>query len=139
MECLYRTYEGEDRSSDVAKTLKAYIEVFNEEATGRQKMSEVIKSCMVKEAKAKDEAKDEDRKIKVSISFNPLADLTMMEMMAANRTDQMGDGLPTVIEFRRAVLLALARQGGNLAESGAPRDELARVVERDLKHLTRQK
>ena len=96
---------------------------------GQKRMGEIVKRCRVKACYHADDVEEKDKKAVMMISFNPFMD------MASVAEDIMEEGLPSVIQIRRAVDATMKRELCDRVEGPAPKGELPRQVERNLRAL----
>ncbi|CAK0911273.1 unnamed protein product, partial [Prorocentrum cordatum] len=115
--------------------LQAYQRLFHTEK-GMKFVKEVFGSFRVKEAHNEEGTAEKDVKVKASFNLNPLADVAMLIECLKVKTE--GD-VPSLGILRRAMMLALEEAGGVQSDGPAPKDELTRVVERQMQGLQRMR
>ncbi|CAK0893836.1 unnamed protein product, partial [Prorocentrum cordatum] len=122
----------EDCSDGAHKdVLMAYQKLFNQES-GPHFVKEIFGMFKLKEAYSEDGAEEKDIQVKVDIHINPMADVEMLvECMKVKVEGQ----IPPIGILRRAILKAFVQAGAQAGEGPGPKDELARVVERQLHGL----
>ena len=89
-------------------------------------MNKTFKVCRLKDAYAKEDQSEDQKRTKVTVSFNKLADFRPYEQ------EEMGDGATTE-EVRMAFLTGKRKFGAEKMMGQAPKPELVRVVERQLR------
>ena len=130
---------------EILKTWLAYAEQCATPAV----VEETILACRSKEAYGGpqgDEAKPEDRKTKVLMAFNTMADweefLPVKKDEEKSSMEVEAGGVKyelSILNLRRSIHKTILGQGGLLRRGAGPKEELTRVVERDLKKLQRRR
>ncbi|CAK0867226.1 unnamed protein product, partial [Prorocentrum cordatum] len=120
-------YNKEDGAKEVLGKYKVLIN----SGAGRAALTELFGCFRVKEAYSEDGTDEKNIKVKITYQVNPAADLEKVAMT----TKFVMDTMPSPQTFRRAMHATFLEQGGVEAEGPAPKDELTRVTERQLKAL----
>ena len=107
--------------------------VFNHEELGHRCTGATFGVMIVKEAWSPDGTAEKDKKGKVTLQLRPLADLELMWKMCSgsDQSAAVGEGF-SALQLRTAILETMEQLGGEKQEGPGPKEELPRVIERQL-------
>ena len=125
----------ESVSKEGAKDVLGKYKMLINSQAGRRAVTELFGCFKVKEAYSEDGTDDQHIKVKFTYQINPAADLEKITMT----TKHVMDAMPSPQTLRRAMYATFLEQGAEESGGPAPKDELTRVTERQLKALQQVK